>query len=73
MLEKIKDNLSLTTTTATSMMSSKDEEYFLKYAQEIMTPLKEQYLNVVLAGKRLQHAGLGEKQQGRRRRKDGDS
>lgn len=55
MLEKIKD-IPLANS---SMMSSKDEEYFLKYAQEIMMPLKEHYLNVVLAGRRLKHAGSG--------------
>ncbi|KAL7333573.1 hypothetical protein PS15p_202461 [Mucor circinelloides] len=54
MLEKIKD-VALATT---SMMSSKDEEYFLTYAQEIMMPLKEHYLNIVLKGRHLQHAGL---------------
>ncbi|KAK4516021.1 uncharacterized protein ATC70_010982 [Mucor velutinosus] len=54
MLEKIKD-IPLTTT---SMVSSKDEEYFLTYAQEIMMPLKELYLNVVLKGRQLQHIGL---------------
>ncbi|GAN02318.1 hypothetical protein MAM1_0020d01761 [Mucor ambiguus] len=54
MLEKIKD----IPLTATSMMSSKDEEYFLTYAQEIMMPLKEHYLNMVLEGRHLQHTGL---------------
>ena len=55
MLEKIKD-IPLTTT---SMVSSKDEEYFLTYAQEIMMPLKEHYLNMVLKGRHLQHTGQG--------------
>ncbi|KAL9542421.1 hypothetical protein MBANPS3_008628 [Mucor bainieri] len=54
MLEKIKD-IPLTTT---SMMSSKDEEYFLTYAQEIMMPLKERYLDMALRGRHLQHTGL---------------
>ena len=55
MLEKIKD-IPLANS---NMMSSKDEEYFLKYAQEIMMPLKEHYLNVVLTGRKLKHAGSG--------------
>ncbi|KAF1799091.1 hypothetical protein FB192DRAFT_1476086 [Mucor lusitanicus] len=53
MLEKIKD----IPLTATSMVSSKDEEYFLTYAQEIMMPLKEHYLNMVLKARHLQHTG----------------
>lgn len=55
MLEKIKD----IPLTATSMVSSKDEEYFLTYAQEIMMPLKEHYLNMVLKARHLQHTGQG--------------
>ncbi|KAI8637158.1 hypothetical protein BD408DRAFT_396143 [Parasitella parasitica] len=54
MLEKIKD-IPLGTA---SMMSSKEEEYFFKYAQETIMPLKEHFLNVVLTGRNLQRAGL---------------
>ncbi|CEP18524.1 hypothetical protein [Parasitella parasitica] len=55
MLEKIRD---MPLGTASSMMSSKDEEYFFKYAQETIMPLKEHYLNVVLTGRNLQQTGI---------------
>lgn len=48
LLEKISD-LPL----PNSVMTSKDEEYFLAYAQDMMRPLKEHFLNILMTGRNM--------------------
>jgi hypothetical protein len=40
-------------------MTSKQEEYFIKYAEEMMVPLKEHYMNVLVSSRRLVHTSQG--------------
>ena len=54
MLEKISD-LPLPTTLTTS----KEEEYFLSYAQELMKPLKENLFHVLMKGRNIMTANGG--------------
>jgi hypothetical protein len=55
LLEKISSDLPLQ-----PMMNSKQEEYFIKYAQELFMPLKEHYLAMLVSIRKLVHTGQGQ-------------
>lgn len=54
LLEKISD-----APLPNSVMSSKEEEYFLLFAQETMAPLKKHYLKVLMTGRSMVNSAQG--------------
>jgi hypothetical protein len=42
-----------------SVMNTKDEEYFLTYAQDMMSPLKNHFLNVSMTGRNMINISQG--------------
>lgn len=43
----------------TSIMNTKEEEYFLQYIEDMMKPLKMYFKDIIMAGRKLIHSGTG--------------
>lgn len=56
LLEKINNDISLLTSMT---ITSQQEEHFIKYAEEIMMPLKGLYLSVLVSSRKLVQTGQG--------------